>query len=235
LNLFAIILLMSCTLLFAVVLFKKKMQRRESYIHEYVFPRGLMEKLGEKRPHLTETQRQQVARGLRQFFLAHAASGKLVSMPSQVADDLWHEFILYTKAYAAFCNRAFGKFMHHTPAIVLGKQHQNNEGLRRTWWYACKQEKINPRTPARLPILFALDTQLGIENGFIYYPQCDKLRNESDGIAIYCGGDFSSGSFDGDTSGFGDGSFVGDSSGGSGCAGGDGGGGDSGGCSGGGD
>jgi len=40
--------------------------------------------------------------GLRQFFLAHLKSGRrYVSMPSQVADGLWHEFILFTKNYDA--------------------------------------------------------------------------------------------------------------------------------------
>ncbi|MGZ3158655.1 MAG: glycine-rich domain-containing protein [Burkholderiaceae bacterium] len=194
-----------------------------------------MGKLNEKRPQLSDQQIAKVAQGLKQFFLAHAQSGKFVSMPSQVADDLWHEFILYTKAYADFCNKAFGKFMHHTPAIVLGKQHQNNEGLRRTWWYACKQERINPRTPTRLPILFALDSQLGIPDGFIYHPQCDNLRKASDGGAVYCGGDFSSSSADGVASGFGDdSSFSSDFS--SGCSGDSGGSGDGGGgCGGGGD
>ena len=57
-----------------------------------------------------------MSRGLRQFFLAYLMSGKrYVSMPSQVADDLWHEFILYTREYDAFCRRAFGGFLHHTP------------------------------------------------------------------------------------------------------------------------
>ena len=41
-----------------------------------------------------------VSQGLRQFFLAYLMSGKrFVSMPSQIADDLWHEFILYTRDY----------------------------------------------------------------------------------------------------------------------------------------
>lgn len=222
-----------------VLKFRERKGRRERYIQQYVFPRGLMEKLGEKRPHLTELQRLDVGRGLKQFFIAHAKSGKFVSMPSQVADDLWHEFILYTRAYADFCNKAFGRFMHHSPAVVLGKLHQNNEGLRRTWWYACKQEGINPGAATRLPLLFALDSQLGIPNGFIYYPQCDKLRSTSDGSTVYCGGDFSSSSVDGSMAGFGDFSEAGsgaDSHSGAGCSGDSGGASScSGGCSGGGD
>ena len=40
----------------------------------------------------------------------------LVILPSmEVVDDLWHEFILYTKDYADFCCRHFGHFIHHEP------------------------------------------------------------------------------------------------------------------------
>jgi hypothetical protein len=190
---------------------------RAEFIRSYNFPRGLLDKLHTKRPELDVKQMQLVTRALRQFFLAHLLSGrKFVSMPSQVTDDLWHEFILYTRNYNEFCRRAFGRFMHHTPAVVLGPDHQNNTGLRRAWWYACKDENIDPKQPTRLPLLFAIDAKLGIGDGFIYAPDCRKLRDTDSGSAqVHCGADFSSSSVDGSTDGFGD-------------SGGDGGGGDSG-------
>lgn len=199
---------------------------RAEYIRTYAFPRGLFDKLQAKRPALDAKQTQLVARALRQFFLAHLHSGRqYVSMPSQVVDDLWHEFILYTRNYDAFCRRAFGRFMHHTPAVVLGRSQQSNIGLRRTWWYACKEQNINPRTPTRLPLLFALDAKLGISDGFVYTPDCSQLRDRHDGT-VHCGGDFSSSSVDGSTKGFGDSGSADASSGDSGCGGGCGGGGD---------
>jgi hypothetical protein len=144
-------------------------------------------------------------------------------MPSQVADDLWHEFILYTRDYDAFCRRAFGGFLHHTPAVVLSEHRKNNEGLRRVWWYCCKYENIDPVTPSRLPLLFALDSKLKIANGFFYQPDCKALRESGSGGSPHCGGDFSDSSFDGSSDGFGDGSS--DSGGGDSGGGGDGGGG----------
>jgi hypothetical protein len=162
---------------------------------------------------------------LRQFFLAYSRSGKrFVSMPSQVADDLWHEFILYTREYQTFCRKAFGGFLHHTPAVVLSENRKNNEGLRRVWWHCCKEENIDPVHPSRLPLLFALDAKYRIAGGFTYHPQCGQLRQGGSG-AGYCGGDFASSSFDGSTDGFGDSSGDG----GGGDSGGDGGGGDGGG------
>lgn len=35
--------------------------------------------------------------------------------PSYVIDLAWHEFILCTKYYQLFCEKNFGKFIHHTP------------------------------------------------------------------------------------------------------------------------
>lgn len=32
-----------------------------------------------------------------------------------IIDELWHEFILFTKDYADFCERFFGRFLHHIP------------------------------------------------------------------------------------------------------------------------
>lgn len=209
--------------------------RREQAIRTYQFPRGLFERLRKHHPHLSPKECQLVSRGLRQFFLAYLKSGRrFVSMPSQAVDDLWHEFILYTKNYEDFCQKAFGGFFHHTPAVVLaGGQLQSNAGLRRCWRYACREENINPAAPSRLPLLFALDAKLNIANGFHYVADCSSVRRSNDnagGAACHCGGDFSDSSIDGSTSGLddsgggdgGDGDGGGDGGGcGGGCGGGD--------------
>lgn len=166
---------------------------RAEFIRSYRFPPGLLDKLQAKRPTLDAKQLQLVARALRRFFLAHLQSGRrYVSMPSQAADDLWHEFILYTRYYDAFCRRAFGRFMHHTPAIAMGSNQQNNDGLRRTWRQTCREENINPRSPTRLPLLFALDAKLGIEDGFVYAVDCSKLIDRRSGT-VHCAGNMGCG------------------------------------------
>lgn len=170
---------------------------RSDFLRSYMFPPGLLEKLIQRRPELTLKDRQLVARALRQFFLVHLKSGhKQVSMPSQVVDELWHEFILYTKNYQTFCQKAFGRYMHHTPAAVLGTNQRSNNGLRRTWWFACLEENINPRRATRLPLLFALDAKWNLSDGFRYAADCSALRKNGNG-SVYCGGDFlDNGSFD---------------------------------------
>lgn len=204
---------------------------RENYIRHFELPQGLFANLRKRRPELTLKDCQLVAQGLRQFFLAYLLGKRQhVSMPSQVADDLWHEFILFTRNYEAFCQRAFGTFLHHTPAVALADSQRANAGLRRTWWHCCRQENLNPRRATRLPLLFALDAKLKIAGGFTYALDCDALGRTgatatAGATVVYCAGDFSSSSVDGSTDGFGDGS-----DGGGGDGGGDGGGCGGGGC-----
>jgi len=34
-------------------------------------------------------------------------------------DDMWHNFILYTRDYTIFCNQYFGSYIHHQPDIAI--------------------------------------------------------------------------------------------------------------------
>jgi hypothetical protein len=215
---------------------QRRIARRETFIRNYELPRGLFDNLRKRRPELQVKDCQLTASALRQFFLAYLKSGrKYVSMPSQVADDLWHEFILFTRHYDAFCKGAFGGFLHHTPAVAVGSGNRADDGLHTTWWHSCKEDHINPRAPTRLPLLFALDAKLGVADGFKFALDCTTVqvtRTSASGTAtpvIYCGGDFATAARSRrDTGGRsrGDGSCGGDGGGDSGCGGGGCGGGD---------
>ncbi len=179
---------------------------REAFIRHGALPLGLFERLRQKHPQLSLKDCQLIANGLRQLFLFHHKSGfKFVFMPSLAVDDLWHEFFLYAKDYDAFCQQAFGHFLHHTPSVVLSQNQNSNEGLRRCWWFACKEENINPRAPIRWPLLFALDKKFNIRNGFYYEPDSSGVRRKADNNGDsfpYFGGDFSSYANDSGTNGF---------------------------------
>lgn len=208
--------------------------QREQVVREAPLPQFLKRKLRDTYPHLSTKDCDLVERGLRQFFLACLRSRrKFVAMPSRAVDAVWHEFILHTQAYRDWCEVALGHFLHHTPAEALGAKVSSNDGLRRAWYWACRDEAIHPRTPTRLPLLFALDAKLAIPNGFVYAADCGNrlhpLHDNSSGTT-HCGTSFSDGSHSGDASGFGGSDSTGSSDGGS-----SNGGGDGGGCGGGGD
>lgn len=199
--------------------------RRLEFIRRHRMPARLLADLRQRHPQLTQRDAELVASGLRQFFVAAARShGRSVSMPSQVADDLWHAFIRDAVAYRAYCRQAFGRVLHHAPAVKLSSVPASNAGLRRVWWQACREEGIDPRAPLRLPLLFALDTKFAIAGGFRYLPDCAGTPRRDDGgssgtTVVHCAGDFCDPSIDGTTDGLGDGDGAGD-------GGGDGGGGD---------
>jgi hypothetical protein len=95
-------------------------QRRAAYIDNFPYQKWLDQRLAERRPELTADQRGEVFVGLRDYFqICRIARRRMVSMPSQVVDDAWHEFILFTRQYDKFCRHGFGRFLHHTPAAAM--------------------------------------------------------------------------------------------------------------------
>lgn len=148
-------------------------RRRAAYIDSFPYQQFLDQRLAARRPELSAAQRGEVFAGLQDYFqLCRTAGRRMVAMPSQAVDDAWHEFILFTRHYDKFCRRAFGRFLHHTPATAMTTPTQASDGLRRAWRLACTREAIDPKNPARLPRLFALDAALAISGGFIYQLDC---------------------------------------------------------------
>ena len=93
-------------------------------------------------------------------------------MPSVIVDDLWHEWVLHTREYAALCEAAFGRFLHHvpdsatsTPAAVRSR----DAALLTTLQLARADEggKAN-----RLPLLFRVDQELAAPGGRRYLVDC---------------------------------------------------------------
>ena len=49
--------------------------------------------------------------------------------PSLLVDNAWHEFILFTRLYHSFCDKHFGRYIHHSPG---GKEQENHRNYNRT-------------------------------------------------------------------------------------------------------
>jgi hypothetical protein len=163
--------------------------RRRRFIDGFVFPEYLHVKLNEARPGLTPAQRTMVFDGLRQYFHAcRLADGRFVSMPSKAVDDAWHAFILSTRAYREFCARAFGRFLHHTPAEAMRTPTLAGEGIRRAWRLCCVTEKIDSRAPAALPLLFTVDQALALPDGYRYDLRCTPASGTYCASHVGCSG-----------------------------------------------
>lgn len=204
-TLFILVALGAVALPLTLIFLDRYFQRaRASYIDNFTFPDGIAQRVRKRYPHLTDEDMTLVFAGLRQYFqMARTARRRLLSMPSQVVDAAWHEFILFTRNYQVFCDKALGRYLHHTPAEAMRGPQDAQEGIRRAWRLACGLENISPRTPPRLPLIFALDDKLRIPDGFRYALNCLVAAAlaqtaSSDGSVTYCASHVGCGSGGGD-------------------------------------
>ena len=169
--------------------------RRYLHLRDYRFPPGLLSRLRKQYPQYTPAEWRGVLDGLRVWFrVAQLARGRHVSMPSQAVDVAWHEFILFTREYDAFCRASLGRYLHHVPAEAMRTPTLAQDGIRRAWRLACAIERIDRKQPVRLPRLFRLDAELAFPGGFTYAIDCRAGRDAEAycasgiGCASGCGG-----------------------------------------------
>jgi hypothetical protein len=178
--------------------------QRERAVRESALPQFLKRKLRERHPQLDGRSSDLVERGFRQFFLACVRSDKkFVAMPSRVVDAYWREFTQHARAYADWCELTLGRVLPHTPAVPPGADASDNDGLRRAWYWSCRDEAIDPRRPSRLPLLFALDKKLAIAGGIVYVADVLARSAAAAEQGAYSGTSFADGSLSGDEDGFG--------------------------------
>ena len=165
--------LITVLLIIAYKIKSRQLLRRKSHIINFAIPAKVLQTVKSRYPHLTDSQLNTVESGLREWFHINLmAKGRAVSMPSQVIDVAWHELILFTKFYEEFCQKAFGRFLHHHPAEAMSSPHAAQQGIKTAWQLACEKEQISSIKPARLPLIFAIDALLEIEDGFKYALNC---------------------------------------------------------------
>jgi hypothetical protein len=170
----------------SVILTQRARRARTDFIDDYRFPRGIRERVRKRYPHLSDADLDLVLDALREYFhLCRKAGRRLLAMPSQVVDVAWHEFILFTRNYEAFCTRAMGRFLHHTPTEAMPAPTMAHDGIKRTWRLACRRAGIDPLAATSLPLLFAIDGRLAIPDGFLYALNCTHLA-AAGSSATYC-------------------------------------------------
>ncbi len=146
---------------------------RVAVVDGYQFPGSVRQRFALQHHALTGDQIATVEAAARQWFrLAACHPRAKLWMPSVIVDDLWHEWVLHTREYAAFCEAAFGRFLHHvpesapsTPAVARSR----DAALLTTLRLARQDEggKAN-----RLPLLFRVDQELAVPGGRRYLADC---------------------------------------------------------------
>lgn len=99
---------------------------------------------------------------LKDFFIFCCSTDKEVGMPSVLADELWHAYLLFTREYDAFCKH-LGRFIHHAPVVERGRDEDPEklfESTLRCFVMSCQREGLNPFESDIKPLLFLLDDAL---------------------------------------------------------------------------
>jgi hypothetical protein len=60
--------------------------------------------------------------------LAGMTKGLSIDLPLVVIDEMWHNFVLFTREYTAFCTHYFGYYLHHAP-VTEAEDNESAHGL----------------------------------------------------------------------------------------------------------
>jgi hypothetical protein len=139
--------------------------RRRRYIEGYVFPDLLARKLAEEfDPELdSAADVPRVLEGLRWWYVACLCGRRqTLGMPSRTVDEAWHQMILMTREYHAFCDKAFGYYLHHMPDGAMSTA--MGDALANTRRIAAKHHLPQATIAGvSVPLLFAVDAQVGLQ------------------------------------------------------------------------
>jgi len=150
-------------------LIEVKTTKKVAEIKKFRFSSALKSKLRNKYSNLSDGQIELVFQGLQDYFvICCLANGGMVAMPSRIVDEAWHEFMLFSRDYAAFCNKVFGHFLHHNPVDKLTKTDDRLKAISLAWTLSCKMSNENPKNPITRPLLFRIDEELAIQDGIKY-------------------------------------------------------------------
>ncbi|HSA74089.1 MAG TPA: hypothetical protein VLD84_09060 [Nitrososphaeraceae archaeon] len=99
-----------------------KTLRSLSKLDKYQIPSGLVERLKQKRPfdNMTDVQLKEILNEFKKYIailVINNRKGAGVEMVSELVDEVWHTFILFTNEYRIFCNTVFGEYIHHEPNV----------------------------------------------------------------------------------------------------------------------
>lgn len=154
-------------------------QARRAFVLGYAFPAELRRRIGAGHPEWTFAQIDRVLEALREYFLACLSAqrghrlARTLGVPSKAMDHAWHEFIVMTREYADFCQRAFGRYLHHTPHALMADRME--DALANTLHHVRASGPVplgawaaGAAAATAMPLVFALDRELGLPSGYIH-------------------------------------------------------------------
>ena len=102
--------------------------------------------------------------------LAGLDANLFIDPPLVVIDEMWHNFVLFTKEYFGFCKQYFGYYIHHAPATEA----EDREGREQIVAHRTIEERVNARKEQLRPQYEYIYDVLGKETlvkWYIEYPK----------------------------------------------------------------
>lgn len=69
-----------------------------------------------------EAEAEDLFKETRKFLFICQLKGIFIPDDLLILDEMWHNFILFTKEYHSFCDKHFGRYFHHLPASKKEKE-----------------------------------------------------------------------------------------------------------------
>ena len=170
----------------------------------FAWPPGLLNKLQAKYPGFSRRRARSSPKGCASSFspICRAASATSPCLHRQPTNSGMNSSSTRAPIRTSATRRSADFSSHARPRARAGAT-PVNEGLRRVWWWTCREEEHQSVRPTRLPLLFALDRKLNIPGGFYYTADCGSARRPTGSASGHCGGDSPIPPVDGSTSGMG--------------------------------
>ena len=76
---------------------------------------------------ISEAEAEDIFTETKKFLYLCQLPGIFIPDELLIVDEMWHNFILFTKEYQQFCDRHFGRYFHHLPASKAEKENHKVE------------------------------------------------------------------------------------------------------------
>lgn len=76
---------------------------------------------------VTETEADDIFTETKKFLFVCREQGMFIPDELLIIDEMWHNFILFTRDYQQFCQQYFGSYIHHLPASRQEKEQQRQQ------------------------------------------------------------------------------------------------------------
>ncbi len=128
---------------------QEEILKQQLWIDTYRFPALVASTVTDTYPHLTEPQVKSVLKGSRKFFhICREAGPVMIAMPFQVVEVACMNSFFPPVIIKRFAKKAFGRFLHHTPAEAMQQTGKGPDGIKRAWRLACGREGLSPKIPS---------------------------------------------------------------------------------------